>query len=184
LFRGLIDAADGHDDAAEASLRQAIKLQNRIHIDYFAGDARVALAALQLRAGRNDEALKTFSPVLARHERYGTPGAVAWEGAPARALLRLAREHHLHAAFATRVLQLMGEESEEAAIVTPGGVALTAREVEVLRLVATGSSNATIGQTLGISVHTVKRHVANLLQKLSVSSRAEAGAVARKLHLE
>src|SRR5205085_2148020 len=42
LLRGLID-----DD--EQALRLAVKLQNRIHIDYFAGDARVALAALLLR---------------------------------------------------------------------------------------------------------------------------------------
>jgi len=184
LFRGLIDAAEGNDEAAEASFRLAIKLQNRIHIDYFAGDARVALAAMQLRAGRSDEALKTFSPVLARHERYGQPGAVSWEGAPVRPLLRLAIAQHAHAAFATRVLQLMGEESEEPSIVTPGGTALTAREVEVLRLVANGASNAAVAESLGISVHTVKRHVANLLQKLRVSSRAEAGAVARKLQLD
>jgi LuxR family maltose regulon positive regulatory protein len=184
LFRGLIDAAEGNDADAEASFRLAIKLQNRIHIDYFAGDVRVALAALQLRAGRSDEALKTFSPVLARHERYGQPGAVAWEGAPARPLLRLAIANHTHAAFATRVLQLMGEESEEPAVVMPGGDALTAREIEVLRLVADGASNATVAESLSISVHTVKRHVANLLQKLRVSSRAEAGAVARKLHLD
>jgi len=177
LFRGLID-----DD--EQELRQAIKLQNRIHIDYFAGDARVALAALQLRNGHPDEAVKTFSPVLARHERYGTPGAVAWEGAPARALLQLARERNVHAAFATRVLQVMGEESEEPSIVVPGGEALTSREVEVLRLVADGASNAAIATRLGISVHTVKRHVANVLQKLGASSRAEAGAVARKMQIE
>src|SRR5438105_4732489 len=78
LFRGLIESAEGRDDEAEANLRLAIKLQNRIHIDYFAGDARVALAALMLRNERADEAIKAFSPVLARHERYGTPGAVAW----------------------------------------------------------------------------------------------------------
>ena len=184
LFRGLIDAAEGRDAEAETALRQAIKMQNRIHIDYFAGDARVALAALLLRQDRVDDAVKTFSPVLARHERYGTPGAVAWEGWPARPLLRLARERNVHAAFATRVLQVMGEEAETDAIVTPGGDALTAREVEVLRLIAAGASNAGIAESLNISVHTVKRHVANVLQKLRVSSRAEAGAVARKMHID
>jgi LuxR family maltose regulon positive regulatory protein len=185
LFRGLIESAERRDDDAETNLRVAIKLQNRIHIDYFAGDARVALAALMLRNGRADEAMKTFSPVLARHERYGTPGAVAWEGTPAHPLLRLALERGAHAAFATRILQVMGEpEGDETAIATPGGEPLTAREGEVLRLIAAGASNAAIAGTLGISVHTVKRHVANVLQKLGASSRAEAGAVARKLHLD
>lgn len=184
MFRGLMDAAEDRHAEAEAALRQTIKMQNRIHIDYFAGDARVALAALMLRQDRVDDSLKMFSPVLARHERYGTPGAVAWEGWPVRPLLRLARERNLHAAFATRVLQVMGEEADTESIVTPGGDALTAREVEVLRLVANGSSNAAIADSLGISVHTVKRHVANVLQKLRVSSRAEAGAVARKMHID
>ena len=177
LFRGLIDG-DEHQ------LRQAVKLQNRIHIDYFAGDARVALAALLLRDGRDEEALKTFAPVLARHERYGTPGAVAWEGSPARPLLRLARANNVHAAFATRVMQVMGDESEEPTIVTPGGEPLTSREVEVLRLIAGGASNAGIADRLGISVHTVKRHVANVLHKLGAASRAEAGAVARRIHID
>jgi LuxR family maltose regulon positive regulatory protein len=185
LFRGLIESAEGRDDEAEANLRLAIKLQNRIHIDYFAGDARVALAALMLRKDRVEEAMKTFSPVLARHERYGTPGAVAWEGAPVRPLLRLARERSVHAAFATRVMEVMGDpDAGEELIVTPGGDPLTAREAEVLRLIAAGASNAAIAEKLGISVHTVKRHVANVLQKLGASSRAEAGAVARRLHLD
>jgi LuxR family maltose regulon positive regulatory protein len=185
LFRGLIESAEGRDEEAEANLRIAIKLQNKIHIDYFAGDARVALAALMLRNGRAEEAMKTFSPVLARHERYGTPGAVAWEGAPVRPLLRFALERGVHAAFATRVMQVMGEpEGDETAIATPGGESLTTREAEVLRLIAAGASNASIAAKLGISVHTVKRHVANVLQKLGASSRAEAGAVARRLHLD
>jgi len=139
---------------------------------------------LLLRDGRDEEALKTFAPVLARHERYGTPGAVAWEGSPARPLLRLARANNVHAAFATRVMQVMGDESEEPTIVTPGGEPLTSREVEVLRLIAGGASNAGIADRLGISVHTVKRHVANVLQKLGAASRAEAGAVARKMHID
>ncbi|HEY2830432.1 MAG TPA: LuxR C-terminal-related transcriptional regulator, partial [Thermoanaerobaculia bacterium] len=70
---------------------------------------------------------------------------------------------------------------EEPAIMTATGEPLTSREVEVLRLVAGGASNATIAERLVISVHTVKRHVANVLQKLGAASRAEAGALARKL---
>jgi LuxR family maltose regulon positive regulatory protein len=182
--RGMIEALDGHDLSAEASFREAIDLQKRIHIDYFAGDARVALAMLLLRAGRLDEALRTFAPVLGRHERYSTPGAIVWEGAAIRPLLRLARERHSHAAFASRVLRLWGETFDDhAAVVTATGEPLTTREVEVLRLIAAGASNAAIAEKLVISVHTVKRHVANVLQKLGAASRAEAGAVARRLRV-
>jgi DNA-binding NarL/FixJ family response regulator len=51
----------------------------------------------------------------------------------------------------------------------------------VLELIANGSSNAEIGEQLEISVHTVKRHVANILAKLQVHSRTEAAAYVRRL---
>ena len=51
---------------------------------------------------------------------------------------------------------------------------LTDREVEVLRLVASGNRNRDIAVALQISEHTVARHVQNILAKLGVSSRAAA----------
>jgi two-component system, NarL family, nitrate/nitrite response regulator NarL len=56
----------------------------------------------------------------------------------------------------------------------PSCALLTAREHEVLRCVARGDSNKTIARTFDLSVHTVKRHVANILGKLGVSSRVQA----------
>jgi DNA-binding NarL/FixJ family response regulator len=55
---------------------------------------------------------------------------------------------------------------------------LTARELEVLRLLAVGKSNREIAAALVISEHTVARHVQNIFAKLDVSSRAAAGAFA------
>lgn len=52
--------------------------------------------------------------------------------------------------------------------------ALTARETEVLRLIAEGHANKEIAWRLGISEHTVKFHVSALLGKLGAGSRAEA----------
>jgi DNA-binding NarL/FixJ family response regulator len=60
---------------------------------------------------------------------------------------------------------------------------LTKRELEVLRLVARGMSNQQIATTLVLSEHTVHRHVANVLGKLGVSSRAAAVAEAARLDL-
>ncbi|MGW1108477.1 response regulator [Streptomyces sp. NPDC002540] len=51
---------------------------------------------------------------------------------------------------------------------------LTPREVEVLRLIATGLDNTEIAQALRISVSTVKKHVAGLFAKLTVRDRAQA----------
>jgi DNA-binding NarL/FixJ family response regulator len=57
---------------------------------------------------------------------------------------------------------------------------LTARQVEILRFVAQGMSNPAIAKRLKLSDHTVKRHVANLLTRLGLSSRAAAAAYAAK----
>jgi len=57
---------------------------------------------------------------------------------------------------------------------------LTARELEVLRLLATGLSNNQIGEQLYISATTAKFHVSNIMRKLEVSRRAEAVYAASK----
>ena len=60
---------------------------------------------------------------------------------------------------------------------------LTARETEVLRLVSTGMSNREIASTLVLSEHTVHRHIANILRKLSQSTRASAATHATRAGL-
>ncbi|NUR57203.1 MAG: AAA family ATPase [Catenulispora sp.] len=57
---------------------------------------------------------------------------------------------------------------------------LTARELEVLRLVAEGLSNGQIGGRLFITTKTASAHVSNILAKLGVSSRGEAAALAHR----
>ena len=57
---------------------------------------------------------------------------------------------------------------------------LTARELEVLRELATGVANRTIADRLFISENTVRNHVHNLLEKLNLSSRREAVSLARQ----
>jgi DNA-binding NarL/FixJ family response regulator len=57
---------------------------------------------------------------------------------------------------------------------TPDPDALTPREAEMLRHVASGESNRAIAAALGVSEETVKTHVANLLSKLQAENRAQA----------
>ncbi len=60
-------------------------------------------------------------------------------------------------------------------------VALTPREFDVLALIAEGASNKAIARRLGISVHTVKFHIASLLDKLDAEGRTEAVALAARM---
>jgi DNA-binding NarL/FixJ family response regulator len=61
-----------------------------------------------------------------------------------------------------------------------GREALTVREIEVLRLIATGNTNKEIGARLFIGEDTVKRHVTNILGKLDANDRTHAVTIALK----
>jgi DNA-binding CsgD family transcriptional regulator len=77
-------------------------------------------------------------------------------------------------------------EAADVELVVPGEAAgndfaLTPRELEVLSLLAEGASNKAIARRLAISVHTVKFHIASLLEKLDAEGRTEAVALAARL---
>lgn len=73
---------------------------------------------------------------------------------------------------------LLGRDAPKARPGGPGGE-LSQREVDVLRLIALGLTNAEIGKRLFVSVRTVETHRAHLYQKLDVRSRAELVRIAR-----
>lgn len=76
----------------------------------------------------------------------------------------------------------LGRLAELVTTQQPAGL-LTARECEVLRLVAAGKTNREIGATLVLSEHTIARHLQNIFAKLGLSSRAAATAYAYEQHL-
>ncbi len=75
----------------------------------------------------------------------------------------------LEEGVAARVLESIAE---------PGGDELSARELEVLRLLVAGASNKAIAAQLNLSENTVKSHLSHIFSKLRVQSRAEAVAAA------
>jgi DNA-binding CsgD family transcriptional regulator len=62
-------------------------------------------------------------------------------------------------------------------------IELTARELQVLRLLAEGESNKSIARRLGITPHTAKFHVASIVTKLGATGRTDAVAKAMRLGL-
>jgi DNA-binding NarL/FixJ family response regulator len=104
-------------------------------------------------------------------------------------LLKDAREEQLVAAirvvaeggalFAPSVTRRLIDEFASRVVEEPRGLEhLTAREREVLRLVAKGMSNAEIAAQLVVSEHTTKTHVASILQKLELRNRVQAVVLA------
>lgn len=106
--------------------------------------------------------------------RAGAEGYLL-KGAPREDLFRAIRVVHgggslIEPVVASKLLRQVREE--------PG--ALTAREMEVLDLLAQGRSNKGIARALFVSERTVKFHVSSILSKLGVANRTEAAAVARE----
>jgi len=73
-------------------------------------------------------------------------------------------------------IEAMGAAAHPEARTTKGAHGLSARELEVLRLVASGKTNKAIADALFLSEKTIDRHVSNIFVKLNVSSRAAATA--------
>jgi DNA-binding NarL/FixJ family response regulator len=80
-------------------------------------------------------------------------------------------------AMAARMLRSVAQHTTHG---HPGADALTERELDVLRLVAQGCSNAQVAEQLFITVNTVKAHLKNILEKLQLQNRTQAAAYAMR----
>jgi DNA-binding NarL/FixJ family response regulator len=114
-----------------------------------------------IKAGATGYLLKEIPP----HEIADSIRAVAG----GQSLITPSMATKLLSEFATMARH--GEERREQG---PPAPKLTDRELEVLKLIATGANNSKIAKTLFISENTVKNHVRNILEKLQLHSRMEA----------
>lgn len=145
----------------------------RAQADHAAG--RVALAA-----GEAEQALIPLRSACRGWQELRSP----YEEATTRALLAEACEAigdtdgaHLERTAAARLFEQLGIGPEWGATTVPDH-GLSPRELEVLRLVATGMTNQEIADELFLAVKTIDRHVGNILTKLGVPSRTAATAYA------
>jgi len=91
------------------------------------------------------------------------------------AVLKAARgETTIHPRVAAKMMQALGTKEKEQSPFAD----LSKREIEVLRLIADGLTNAAIAETLFISEKTVKSHVGNILSKLHLADRTQAAVYA------
>lgn len=182
MARGIMEIADKQYLQAEPTLQRALELEGKARLCLIFGNVRPLLAHLYLVQERRREAAQILAPLLEECEHERIPGLLLREGELVTPLLQLAVEQGVHASFAASLLNLVNRRPEPIHVAETGET-LTAREVEVLRLVTLGASNQKIAEELVISKHTVKIHVTNILGKLRVSSRTQAAARARALHL-
>jgi DNA-binding NarL/FixJ family response regulator len=74
--------------------------------------------------------------------------------------------------------KLLGRVQVAAPVAARDGVALSVREVDVLRLLASGKANSDIARELFLSPYTVRNHISSILAKLQIANRTEAAAYA------
>jgi DNA-binding CsgD family transcriptional regulator len=159
---GLMSARSGDPKSARKHFEDAVDLFKESGAPFETGRARVELARVMGALGRPEAAVDEVRRAID-------------DLTPLGARLELAR--------ARAVLDTL-TTSPTAASHGPGdATGLTTRQIEILRLIATGLNNQAIGERLFISEHTVHRHVANILTKLDVSSRSAAVARAGQLGL-
>jgi len=145
----------------------------------------VVLAATPERAARVVDRLVPRSlPVMLLASGPDGGGSSRRRAASPRAVLRNdVTAEEMRAALAAVLAGLVVREPETAAAAStrassPRGATLTARELEILEMMAEGLDNRRIAFRLQISRNTVKFHVASILDKLHASSRTEAVTVA------
>jgi DNA-binding CsgD family transcriptional regulator/tetratricopeptide (TPR) repeat protein len=122
--------------------------------------------------------------LAARHPRSSAADALRRAHSIALVLGAVPLGHELEELAARSRIELQKPATEGPSVPAPAdSLGLTAREREVLGLVAAGLSNRQIGAKLFITESTAGVHVSHILAKLDVQSRTEAAAVARRLGL-
>jgi DNA-binding NarL/FixJ family response regulator len=151
--RGALALAEGDTQTALAALREALQTWQELEAPYEAARVCVLVALGCRAAGDEDTAAWELEAARAEFDRLGAVPDVA------------------------RVDSLTTSPQAGAAH------GLTQRELQVLRLVARGSTNKSIAAELVLSERTIDRHLSNIFAKVGVSSRAAATAYAYEHHL-
>jgi DNA-binding NarL/FixJ family response regulator len=190
LLRAAVEIMLARHDvaAARAAADELATFAQQIDAPFMRAVASQARGALRLAEGEALEALDALRAARTAWEGLDAP----YELAQVRTLIGLCfhqlGDHdgaQLEFDAAQETFEALGATPAAAAVAAltsdrsiPATTSLTGREVEVLRLIATGATNRAIAGRLSISEKTVARHVSNIFTKLDLSSRAAATAYA------
>ena len=181
LVRAL--AGLGDIERARVTLEELTRSVEAIGSGLLAAGLALARGVVETAAGAPELGRAQLEDAVDRFERAGLP----FEAAEARTELAAALFALGEAKAGEREARRAGEGFGQLGVVArsrrAGSAAngeLSARELEVLRLVAEGLSDREISERLVLSPHTVHRHVSNILLKLGLSSRAAAAAHAAR----
>jgi DNA-binding CsgD family transcriptional regulator len=173
--------------AARVAAQELREIAAKLSVPFLRGAAAHASGAVCLADGDLRGAVALLREALSAWHELDAP----YEAARTRELLAAAHgglgdadTAAMELDAATRTFTQLGAATDLArsetrasrSVSTPA--VLTARELEVLRLIATGKTNRAIAAALGISEKTVARHVSNIFMKLGLSSRSAATAYA------
>ncbi|RZL32670.1 MAG: transcriptional regulator [Rubrivivax sp.] len=182
----------GRVQAAIDALRPAAAGAHEVDSFGVHATSRLLLAQAELQAGDAPRAAQALAPLLGAQGRDEIGGVLAtgatvladlvaadWQGAldaHGLAVLQrwLALSRRLRAGSPTATVEVTAAPGGSP--LPPGVHPLSEREQEVLQRIAEGDSNKLIARQLDLSPHTVKRHVANILDKLCLASRGQAAA--------
>jgi LuxR family maltose regulon positive regulatory protein len=189
---------------AGAWLPQAVELLDRLLADAEAKartgsvlDILIVRALAQWAQETHGDALATIERALMIAAPEGFVRRFVDEGPVMAAILQAAHARGIAPDYITRLLaafprtegrELRAESAESIhAVLRPQSSALveplSVRELEVLRLIASGKSNAEVARALVIAISTVKTHTNSIFSKLQVTSRTQAIALAHDLQL-
>lgn len=143
----------------------------------------LALQALIFQGKKDlDQALAVLGKAISLAQPEGYVRVFLDKGEAMVKLLYQAKSHRIGGEYVSELLSALSSDTKlelpsTQALIEP----LSAREIEVLKLIETGLSNQEIASKLFISVATVKRHISNIYAKLDVETRTQAVSVSKEL---
>lgn len=176
-------------ESAIKHTKELLARAEHTHLDDFSIQYDVLLAIAYHKLDQHKEALKYLGTALRKAKKENQIRVFLEQGPDMTKLLYDAVENHIEEVFAGSLLAIfpqMDVRDPKIKLLEVNGEiieALTAREVEIVQLIAQGLSNQEIAYKLHLSISTIKVHIYNIFRKLNVHNRTQAASKAQTLNI-